>query len=1463
MWINHASVETYRSRAEEIVQSDLTLPEDVAHSPHEVATQNLNLLKFSLYIDEWIDSLTHNQAINWINEHLRFTQIFLNELGADLIESNSTSPEMTRAIKDYLGISVQVNEHRVDGDHVHFVPLNVVVVEWPTHTRIIERETVREVRVPWDIVYEEVDVIPAVRHILDQLSVEMERTPRSRQKVRDLLDRIKDEDISAYRLFQNDRNSLVYEASEYLNDLRNENHNIEIPAYMLGNKDLLSHLQPYWQIEWGFFVPKNEQVKKDFAEFKDLMSFIENTPRDNTGIIDKQWLMERYLKILDPTNTRFIQKARFLEIMYAEALYEDLLKQGYVLRKDRANGGYDIIRPNSKTQTGSTTKEYTEERLSDIDSDHPYLRLVGETEVRRMMDVMALNSIISRDSLYDDLEVVGQDIMIQRILSEHRIMWPDWRSIQKAKLLVIDWNEGDPSIKEQIEARRLEVLDTPNFQQSYLELQYLIDFFEDRDYLNPDGNFHLFEQANLYRKAYLAEQAYLKMTNAGENASSNPLDFIEKFAEENQVKAFLASIVLFLTGNGKLGTGTLLFSIFWGSLAWAWSDVIEGWKQTVQRLTKKDLGILDPRDIRYDISTPLWMDEADIQKTLDKLYAANDLIRNGEGVDDSRALTYAVSNAALAKVVGEILQHDTLLDKAFSTNSNTAEEIHTTINTDISATSFDSRLPDTEGWNVSLDDVKAVLALMWKNIKEGGDETIADVIYEWRDPKNEAYVPINFGFEGESAGVFNTELNNTFTLARTAIQVDGDRKDIARLQSVKKTISATLGWENPITDPDSNVGIRARSMFLLSEAWEIQEVIQKISIIRDEELTFNGKNYKEEIVAALKKYKDYIDVDVTLTEYDGFGARVEEGATAALGRLAEYEEKFIWFRTVPNIEEARNAIIDIDKDLENLGIITAVRVQNSSSTVNINSDVRYTPLLRRFNRISSQLLAKKAWFEAMEQGADDAMYAQLDALNQGREILELSPTEKRILIENFSGWDRDKLGIILSDFVWLARTLKKWASDPATDLSRFVETYWSAYNKLSWTHSALISIQTPLDAMQSRIISEVGTSLTIDGQAVKSKIEDELTRAFRTQALLFERITSINPATTSIVSTGTSSTVSRIPSTTMRNTVTEIQDIRTTIQNNIPWTNITLSMDGSSVVKSDAETAFEKAQKYFWTSFAIPDVDKTNAKIFWELRTRSEQFTNNIRAEIVSPTISLERLVTLYESNVIDFVESEYPNLGIKKSVQRSIEGKIITEIDALTTVEDTIEFMEWDFEKARSVFEWSIDSQPTELLEKLPMDKKLAEKLKDNLEKEIADLKLDTDWLKAAEKLAENMEWKSARTSVLGGWRTTIAKNATEFTWLFDGAGKPEGKFKKRLEEIRERVMKERLQTTPVPRPTYLYPKIEAAMSAHAGSLITPTLWGRVESDRDAMTLSRIYTKYGEVSSEVKKAFHDEYLID
>jgi hypothetical protein len=93
-------------------------------------------------------------------------------------------------------------------------------------------------------------------------------------------------------------------------------------------------MEQYGKIRNGVFIPENEEVKRDFEEYKDLMGFIENTPRNQTqSIIDMEGLVSRYEKLLAPTNSRFIEGARYLEIMYAEALYEDIIARGFIHKR--------------------------------------------------------------------------------------------------------------------------------------------------------------------------------------------------------------------------------------------------------------------------------------------------------------------------------------------------------------------------------------------------------------------------------------------------------------------------------------------------------------------------------------------------------------------------------------------------------------------------------------------------------------------------------------------------------------------------------------------------------------------------------------------------------------------------------------------------------------------------------------------------------------------------------------------------------------------------------------------------------------------------------------------------------------------------------------------------------------------------------------------------------------------------
>lgn len=125
--------------------------------------------------------------------------------------------------------------------------------------------------------------------------------------------------------------------------------------------------------------------------------------------------------------------------------------------------------------------------------------------------------------------------MIHTILSKNKILGPDGKNIQKDQLLLVDWE----TIKPQIIAKRNEVVDGSDDKvsmQTYQELSYLLDFIENKDYLDPESNLKKFQYANVYRKSFLASKQFIDAGGGdiGSITEENIFDKIGEIATKNK-----------------------------------------------------------------------------------------------------------------------------------------------------------------------------------------------------------------------------------------------------------------------------------------------------------------------------------------------------------------------------------------------------------------------------------------------------------------------------------------------------------------------------------------------------------------------------------------------------------------------------------------------------------------------------------------------------------------------------------------------------------------------------------------------------------------------------------------------------------------------------------------------------------------------------------------------------------------
>lgn len=1212
--------------------------------------------------------------------------------------------------------------------------------------------------------------IPNENPIVADLNNEMKKPTPVQSRIKWLLDRLRLEYPNDYDTLKSERTSVVHQAEAHLNSLLDDVEWIVVPGFILGHPEAKGNMEKFWKIENGVFIPENEEIKRDFDEYKDLMGFIENTPRNQTqSIIDMEWLVSRYEKLLAPTNSRFIRWADYLTAMYGEALYEDIIARGFIYKRDGDRRSYEIVCPEVVNGV------YTEKDLADEFPNHPYLRLLKRIEVNDMMDMMVVGSIMVKDKIsYRSMDLVGQDDLVKTILAKHNIKWPDGRDILNPQLLLVHWETpvtngplAGKTIKQQVLDKRNDLVknkDDGGSWQAYQELQYVLDFMENEDYLDTDRSLNMFQFANQYRKAFLGRQAYIDAgwPDGTGITEKNIFDHLGNFAEGNVMASLWVAFVAWFTGHNQTALFATIFWLMWGTFADAGSNLLNEGKWYVKSWTKEQLGILDPQDVRYNIKTPDGIDESDIRPQLDKLFIANESDRDN-GWLTNNTLTRTLSNAKIAKIYQSILGNDALLTQWFSNNTATVNTIRGLLGTPpkVTAGDFDSIIPSSELGSISDADITAALTLMENTLKEEWDTTFGDVVYSGIDPLKKPYTPAEYWFLWDSSEEFEGMLNTLLSTARSNATT---RVEIAQIEKVKTTLASIFvgEWIGDLWE----ITQRIQSTLLLTEANEASEAIQTLTLIPDADLNIGWTDYKTQLIDAITKYRGYAEVDEFLNPYDGTWAETEDAAEWALNRLKLLAEGRSWI-TLANIDRADRAIESIDEDLLLFANPAAIKVAQWTRTVDISTDPEYAPLLERFNDIKDELEAEKRKYETLKENIVNGTIAWL-----GWNPNILTPSEQTDYESKFREADIRDLQAIADEVTRLSETIEQGNVNAPSDLSRYINTYGSALARLRWIELSIqwVTLQaagTPENRLQQAIKNSISSTISGEWITLLNTIKTELTEGFEALKDVQDRLNGITVTSSS--------------------SITELETSMT-ILTSIWWSLDTLvsgTFDGASNNETDIEKAYSRIEEVFGAPMTIPNSNITGRTLYELSQEKIEEVTDQVRAKAVDDTTSLDDLYELYDTWLIEKADEINPRLGLRADVKRSIETKIEQKINSHTTVEDVIDYMEWNYEDHRKVFRWSYEW----LTGNLDSDEQITERLKDKLEQEINALPLDITGLNKAKELAPLMWWLPPR-STAGRWREVMSENFTDFTGFF-GESDIEQEFNDKLGEVREAIMR------------------------------------------------------------------------
>ena len=236
------------------------------------------------------------------------------------------------------------------------------------------------------------------------------------------------------------------------NRLKNTKEYIDISdesmAILKNNPELAKEIKN-WKIrfEWNRVVlPDGYENLPKLKQLKRIMHYLNFLEKNSGKDITKENKEEKIqiLKELSESSTDFILDKRFLQYKYMISIYDDILREGYIIEKKtitETNENWDI------------TTSWFEYNIINPENgkkaEWPYAKeLLNPRFINpKLLDMTIISSIASRYNLIDQNGTLGQKWIIKFLLNKHGIEWQFWEEIQEESLLLLDWERVDKQLE--------------------------------------------------------------------------------------------------------------------------------------------------------------------------------------------------------------------------------------------------------------------------------------------------------------------------------------------------------------------------------------------------------------------------------------------------------------------------------------------------------------------------------------------------------------------------------------------------------------------------------------------------------------------------------------------------------------------------------------------------------------------------------------------------------------------------------------------------------------------------------------------------------------------------------------------------------------------------------------------------------------------------------------------------------
>lgn len=1037
-------------------------------------------------------------------------------------------------------------------------------------------------------------------------------------------------------------------------NLRAEITGVELPASVLWNEAIMAQLKKLWIIRNNRAVFENSNVQEKLTKYLEYLNYISDVELDDRGaFVNPAEIAKKYRELLNDS-TDWILDKEYLQFKYAESIYNDIIRRGFVLQKN-STGEYTIVCP--KVVWGVMVRK----NLKDTHPDHPYLDIVHARNTRKLLDVVVVTSMIRKDFGLDAKKVVGQKTLITRILQEHNIKSKSWVNIQKADLLLLDWDR----IKADVDTKLKSVVDTKDgaSMQAYNELMHLRNFIENEEYNKPDYNRDIFTRANIYRKGFLNEKALIDAFGGSlDNATpENFMDVVKKMWGEARGGLFIFAILALIGGFKKTALWAAGIALLGPSVAGIVETWINGTQTTGNLFSDEELELIRPHAV-----IPI-LDNNSYQAQFEKLASINKTNLENSVDDTGRTLPSVANNFIIAKILNEF--HKSGTDINITSSTAARDTLAAMGGKDITNTEFPNFKWTT--YTITLNDIKSFLQLIESDgFKEAWDISLSDVMSKGRDIRNQNYESFDFTVDGN----FDREINNHLRTRWAANTTVTGREKIKELQTkIESKLSAgvTDNFFDSVTGRNTADVIRG----LPERLTNIDDLIAELNSMGLASASIDP--LIDSTNGLLPKYKTFMEADAAMSEYDGLLSGGKTFITDKWDDFWTFVGGLAWRTWISDLQTEKDEIDAI------ITKITPTSFEINGTPVDISSDPLFQSIVDRANTVKNQLEQRS---QKIQEEIDRRDSDFLESITGEVVDTNVENLEKDESSQDYRNSVRETTQAI-SNF-------KSMVSDLEAD--RNISKAFENINDYTF----LQQVKEKLEGMtlswpttppaKSWLLSEV-QSVFWPGQ--------EMERFMQKATEIFTAYFSENQTTKNTVISMSSAytTVDTI----VDNKI-ELDRIEQNYKNSIGWTDTITAFLNRRPRTTDQEKAYIKAKDIFGSGFSVPNDTINAAGIFTAISEKRREIADGIHTYINSITTSdidtLEELKNIDDRGVIELAKEEIGNQVVLDYVAKleDIGTQIMDSIPATPDgIDDLIEIDNifqftisgWFWQKVRETF--------------------------------------------------------------------------------------------------------------------------------------------------------------------------------